>query len=424
MSQQYPYYNEPTHDQGTVDSTSNNAARSTRTSSQEGRLILDVEDKIFLLEQNKHPLVTLLTNVGKVYDGKSWKGAGIRKEPTGNPEFRWNEDYYGGRFAQVSGTYSGSGSVDIDVKGAGSSSAYIFTPGDIVFNASTDERMLVETIKDADTITISANGRSFGSTGASAGSDGEGLYIVGNVNEENSGARNVNTTRTSQETNYTQIFKTSIAVSGTEKQASLYGGPDLRYQRAKKGTQHAKDIERAFWFGEKNVDYNGTQGKPRRSTGGILEFVTSGDSYVHNQGGHLTAPDFNTFLREAFHYGSDEKMLFCSGKVLQAINEFARGQIQTKPSQDTYGVNIKKYVSSFGTVNLVHNPLFQNDFAGMAFMLDMECFKYRYMNNRDTQLQMNVQANDADGQVDQYVSECGLQRMQAPRCALLKGVTG
>jgi hypothetical protein len=41
-----------------------------------------------LLEPNKHPLVTLLTSVGKVYDGKGWKGSSMLKASTGNPEFR------------------------------------------------------------------------------------------------------------------------------------------------------------------------------------------------------------------------------------------------------------------------------------------------------------------------------------------------
>jgi hypothetical protein len=58
-------------------------------SSAEGRLVVDAVDKIFLLEANQHPLVTLLTNVGKTYDGKTWKGSGILKAPTGNAEFKW-----------------------------------------------------------------------------------------------------------------------------------------------------------------------------------------------------------------------------------------------------------------------------------------------------------------------------------------------
>ena len=44
------------------------------------------------------------------------------------------------------------------------------------------------------------------------------------------------------------------------------------------------------------------------------------------------------------------------------------------------------------------------------------------MNNRDTKLMTNIQSPDADGQVDQYITECGLQRQQAPRHALIKGV--
>jgi hypothetical protein len=86
---QFPYYTEPTHDQGIVASSAGNASRSSAVSSAEGRLIVDVVDKIFLLEPNKHPLVSLLTNVGKVWDGKAWKGSSVMKTPTGNPEFGW-----------------------------------------------------------------------------------------------------------------------------------------------------------------------------------------------------------------------------------------------------------------------------------------------------------------------------------------------
>lgn len=198
----------------------------------------------------------------------------------------------------------------------------------------------------------------------------------------------------------------------------------LPYLRAKKGTEHGLDIERAFWFGEKNYDTNGTQGHPRRSTGGVLEFVEAGDSYVQDQGGVLTAPDFNTFLREAFTYGNNRKMLFAGGLVLQAINEMARGQIRVRPKETTYGLNISEYETAFGTIDIVQNPLFVEDYAGYAFLLDMECFRYRHMNNRDTKLMTNVQDPGTDGQVDQYLSEVGLERKQAPRHALLKGVLG
>lgn len=419
MPNTFPYYTEPTHDQGVVTAASGNASRDSATSSAEGRLIVDAVDKIFLLEPNKHPLVSLLTNVGKVWDGKAWVGSSIAKAPTGNPQFTWFEDVYGGRYARVAATYTAS-ATSITVTGAGSSPAYIFTVGDIVKNARTGEHFLVTAIGSTTSITVTS---AFGTTPTVAGAVGDGLFIVGNANEENASARNVNATRSNAQNNYTQIFKTTIALSNTEKAANLYGGRDLPYQRAKKGTEHALDIERAFWFGEKKYDTTGTQGHPRRVTGGVQEFIEGGNSYVQNQGGSLTAPDMNTFLREGFTYGNSTKMLFAGGIVLQAINEIARGQILTKTGDTTYGVRISEWQTPFGIVNIVHNPLFVEDFAGTAFLLDMECFRYRYMEGRDTLLMTNVQAPDVDGEVDQYISEVGLERKQAPRQALLKGVT-
>lgn len=412
----YPYFTEPTHDQGSTSS----AVRTTTVSSAEGRLVVDAVDKIMLLEPNQHPLVTLLTNVGKTYDGKSWQGIGIMKAPAYNTTFDCFEDYYGGRYAKVSSTYS-TGAVTITVTGAGSSSAYIFTVGDIIKNFRTGECMLVATIASSTTITVASTGRAWGTTSAAAGADGDGLYIIGNVNEENSTSRNVNVTRSTKASNYTQIFKTTIAVSDTEKNVKLYGGPDLPYLRAKMGTQHAMDIERAFWFGEKK-DGTGSNSLAQRSTGGVLEFINTGGSYVQDQGGVLTAPDFNTFLREAFTYGSSTKTLFCGGIVLQAINEFARGQLQIQPLAKTYGVEISKYVTAFGTINLVHNPIFVEDWAGYGFLLDMDCFRYRYLNNRDTKLRTNVQSPGVDGEIDEYLTEAGLERNLAAKCALLKGV--
>lgn len=413
----FPFYTEPTHDQGVITAASGNAARTTAVSSAEQRLIVDATDKIFLLEPNKHPLVTLMTQV-RASDG-AYDGARLLKEATENPEFKWFEDVYGGRYAKVAAAYSASASA-IDVTGAGSNSAYIFTVGDIVKNQRTGEQFLVTAITDGNTIAVTS---AFGTTATAAGAAGDELFIIGNANEENSGVRNVNTTRSTPQTNYTQIFKTTMAVSGTENAAGLYGGKDLPYQRGKKGTEHALDIERAFWLGEKKYDTTGTQGHPRRVTGGILEFLTSGNSYVQNQGGPLTASDMNAFLAEGFTYGDSTKMLFAGSKVLQALSEIARGQVVTKTGDTTYGVKISEWMSPFGVINIVHNPLFVGEYAGYGFLLDMDCFRYRFMAGRDTKLETNVQTPGLDGVVDQYISEVGLQRMQAPRHALLKGVT-
>jgi hypothetical protein len=415
----FPYYTEPTHDTGGVTAAAGNAARSSAVSSAEGRLVVDAVDKVFLLEPGKHPLTTLLTQV-TASDG-AYKGSKILKASTGNPEFAWFEDVYGGRFAKAA---AASSNTEIHVTGAGSTPAYIFTVGDIVKNARTGENMLVTVVATGSDTTELTVTRGFGTTASTPVVAGDGLFIVGNVNEENSGARNVNTTRSSKETNYTQIFKTTIAVSGTEDAAKLYGGRDLPYLRAKKATEHALDIERAMWFGQKKLDVTGTQGHPRRATGGVLEFIEGGNSYVQNQGGPLTAPDLNAFLAEGFTYGNSTKTLFAGSQLLLAVNEIGRGQIQTNVGETSYGVKISKWMTAFGEVNIVHNPLFVEEYAGYGFLLDLDCFRYRHMEGRDTKLMTNVQGNDVDGIVDQFVTEAGLERKQAPRHALIKGVVG
>ena len=409
-----------THDTGTATAKQ----RSTAVSSAEGRLKVDMVDKIYLLDSTITPLTALLTNVGKSYDGKTWQGQGMQKRITDNPEFKLLEDKYGGRYAKVVGTYTDPlVACTITVTGAGTSPAYIFTIGDILINKRTGERMEVETVASSTTITIAAGGRSIGSTAAAQGADGDGLYIIGNASEEGATARNVNSTRSATQSNYTQIFRNTFSVTNTEKAINLYGGRDLPYQRAKKGVEHARDVERAFIFGEKGST-TGTNGHPKKYTGGVLEHLETGSGYIQDQGGAITAPDFETFLREGFTYGSTEKILFASGVILSAVSEMARGQIQMRPKETSYGMKISQWESPHGMINIVKHPFFVEDWSGYAMLLDMTSYGYRFIAGRDTSLETNVQANDADGQTDQYLTECGLERNNAPQNALLKGVIG
>lgn len=208
-------------------------------------------------------------------------------------------------------------------------------------------------------------------------------------------------------------------MTGTEKELPLYGGKELPYQRAKKGTEHALAIEQAFWFGQYKDDAAGT-----RATGGVLELIEEGNSYIQAQNGPLTGPDVNEFARNLFSFGSTEKVVFAGGLFIQAVNEIARGQILMAPNETSYGMKIQKWNTIFGTMNIVHvpAPVFVDSYAGYAFGLDMDSFAYRFLVNRDTKLEMNIQPPGTDAEYDQYISEVGLERRQAPRHALLKNV--
>lgn len=377
---------------------------------------------IFKLAPNRHSLVTFLTQFGTYDDGGTTRGSALKKRAVANSTFECDEEYTGGKFAKVSGTYS-TGAVTITVTGAGTSSAYVFTVGDVIFNARTRERMLVATVASATTITVAATGRSLGTTAAAAGQDGDTLLRIGNANEEHAGLRNVNTTQTTQVTNYTQIFRTSIAISGTLNETRLYGGDEIKRLRGQQGTKHAMEIEDAFWFGEA-ANGTGANSKPQRYTGGILEHIESSNAYIQDQDGSLTPPDMAYFVREGMTYGSNTKKLFCGNNILNAIDEMSRGQLQTTMDETTYGIGVRKWHSTAGDIDLIVNAeLFNNDFAGYGFLLDMNSYDYVYMRNRDTKLRLDVGVKGDDGMTDEYITECGLERKLAPQNALIKNVT-
>ncbi len=197
-------------------------------------------------------------------------------------------------------------------------------------------------------------------------------------------------------------------------------------------------IERAFWFGEKKATTlsNHTQ----RVTGGILEYITASGSgaYIQDETGStttkssLTESEFSTFLKYGFDFGSSEKYLFASSTVIAAINNYSQAKLNTKIGETTYGVAISQYVSPFGIVNIVQHPDFvytlsgytsNGGYDGIAFLMDIDTLRYRYMQDRDTTLRTNIQANDVDGQKDEYLSEVGLERKNAAKNAFLKGVS-
>lgn len=383
---------------------------------------------IFIIQPKVNPFTTVLTNWGREsLDGKTYKGSGLRTRTVHQPKFDELSDYEGARTCQVSGTYSASGNLTITVKGAGTSPAYIFTVGDVFLNVRTGEIQKVATVASTTTITTLSTERGIGSSNLGAGADGDDLVIIGNASEEGSGARNINSTRAVNGYNYTQIFKKSFAVTGTEDVSQLYGGPDLPYQRMKKGLEHTKDIEHALLFGARDSLTTGTQGKPMRFTGGVDEFIVSNSAYVQDQGGlPLTRADLDVFLREGFTYGENNKMFMVGANLLSAITEIAQGQLRVVQGASTYGLAINKWISPHGEIDIVHNPLFTGPFVDRGYLLDMDSFKYAFLNgprgSRDTKLRMDIGGNDVDGQLDEFLTECGLERRGAPRNALLKGV--
>lgn len=364
----------------------------------------DVADVVSLLDVNRYPLMAILTNAGK--DPATGEGEALKKKESTDPEFKWFEDEFGKRQLTGSGTVDPDGG-NLTVTGQ---SQYLQV-GDIILVSSQKWVFQVTAIVDANTVTVGPE--LGGATGSAASAVGD-VWLIGNANEEGAGLRDIKSTTIAEVSNYCQIFRTPVGITETARNTQGWVKEnDFDYQRRKKGIEHYVDIERTFIFGKKGILTSGTH--PKRFTSGILgRIATYATANVD------TESEFDSWLESLFAHGNTEKYLFASASVVSMINGWAKGKLQVVNPTKAYGLRIVTYDSPHGTLHIIKHPLLiGTTYGNYAVGLDMEALTYRYLTNRDTKLMTNRQNPGEDSQVDEYLTECGLQMEQEQRHAIM-----
>jgi len=281
---------------------------------------------------------------------------------------------------------------------------------DLVLVTRTNEIFLVSSVS-SNTLTVV---REYGSASASTMNDNDELFRVGNAFEEGAGADISKTVKADSITNYCEIFKTSLTLTGTEMQTTLYGGADLPLRHKMSGIEHAVKMEMAFLYGQK-VEYltssstNPTTSHPKRLTGGILNFISSNAVSV---AGALTENVFNqNFLRPMFdadHNFRQVRTVFVSSFVAGIINSWANNKIRLVPSDKTFGIKASQYHSAYGDVMLILHPLLRGDtYKGYMIGVDMRAVGFRYLVGRNTKLSQDIVRDGTDQRVDEFLTEAG-----------------
>lgn len=364
----------------------------------------DVADVVSLLDVNRYPLMAILTNAGK--DPATNEGKALKKVEAVDPEFKWFEDDFGRRQLTGSSTIDPDGG-NLTITGQ---SQYLQV-GDVILVAAQKWVFQVTAIVDANTVTVGAE--LGGATGAAASAVGD-VWLIGNANEEGAGLRDIKSTVIQDIANYCQIFRTPVGITETSKNTKgLTKENDFDFQRRKKGIEHYVDIERSFLFGKKGIITSGTH--PKRFTAGILSRIAT-----YATANVDTEAEFDTWLESLFAHGNTEKYLLASAAVVSMVNGWAKGKLHIVTPSKVYGLRIVTYDSPHGTLHMIKHPLLTGTtYGNYAVGLDMECLTYRYLSNRDTKLLTNRQANGEDSQVDEYLTECGLQMEQESRHAIM-----
>ncbi len=344
-------------------------------------------------------------------------------EGTNDPEFKHFRDELPNRTVQVNGAVGntpGDTSITID---ADTTNNPLIVPGAVLYNPATGETMLVTAFNGTTGVTVT---RGIGST-ITAIADDTVLTIAGFADKEGGNSPTPVSFDATVQSNYTQIFKTAIQLSGTLQNTYLRTGSKEQENLMKALKLHMGDIERAFFFGNK-AETNGSTAQPTRTTGGLFSMIPNVIDAATNPyadgAGVITEKSFDRALVEnIFAFGSSEKIAFVGPKVAAHMQEIAKNRWAPSQVSGSYGVSMARYSTFAGDI-LVHlHPMFRQvpSMANAMVILDLSHVKYRYMDGRDTKLQKNIQATDFDGVKHQYLTECGLELTQGKVHTIIKG---
>ena len=352
----------------------------------------DVPAAVYELEPDVSPLLLLLNKLGS--------------EAATNPKIEWLEDESMPRLTTLSAS-AASNATSFGV------TADYFRANDVVRFTAGGFAILV-TATAAGTI----SGVKVGGTAQASAANAAEIFIVSNSNAEGATLREIKYPQLVTASNYAQILRSPFGVTGTEEATKHYGGDERLRLQNKFGREHARNIENTLFFGARDLTNTN-----QRMCGGVKEFISTN---VTNDSGGTTEAEWQTFLKSAFRYGSEEKWAFCSPGAMAALEGYARSNIRTQSSSDhasTYGIKMSQYVSGQGIVNLVMHRDWNDSttYGGYIFLLDVEALKYRPL--RSTILRQNVQAPDYDGFKDEYLTEFSLQVQHERKHALLTGVS-
>ena len=258
---------------------------------------------------------------------------------------------------------------------------------------TTGENVLVLTVASGTSMTVR---RAFGTVAAVAIAAAVKLWMVGNAYEEAS-VRPASLLITAvRVTNYTQIFRNTWAVSGTNAATSVIAGgtPDAE-SKSDCAVFHAVDIEKALLYAQK---YQGTlNNQPIHVMDGLLNILAT--SAAGNIGAATASTNWTlleSLLDPAFAVVTDPKnpnmrALFVGGIARRVIHAIARlnSTYYIQGQTTEWGLQFDTIKTPRGTFNIIEHPLFNaygstSTWAKMAIGVDLSTFGLAYMQGRKT----------------------------------------
>lgn len=362
--------------------------------------------------------------------------ARAKKETTDDPEFAWWEEEQAPLVLQVNAAAT-TGDTALTVDTADYDARELVSGDFLLIQGVTSTAYDNEIVEVSSTPSASNSFTvSRGAAGTTADSIASGDYLtkVGSAFAEGVGAPDATTRNPTKYYNYTQIFRTKYEITNTAKETRARTGDALKNDKKRRMFDHSSSLEYAILMG-KRWEGTGSNGKPKRTTGGLIEFLSTAvtQGYTHCIKVFSTTPDEDDILDAiypVFNWESegagDERVVLCGNVFLNTLNKIAKDSNSTRINFDKtiemWGMNLQRWIFPQGTIFLRTHPLMNVHplFKKGAFVLNGAGLIWRPLRNRDTKMRDNIQQNDADAQEGEWLTEGGVEFHHLPTMAYLE----
>lgn len=343
--------------------------------------------------------------------------AGMKKETATDAIITWFEqNYVNNEVSTDAAGYTASvTTINVD-------DGSLLRAGDIIENQTTAEYMYITAVV-TNALTVV---RGFAGTTASAITAAvHKIQKITNAYEEASSKPESITYLGQPMTNYTQIFRTAWGISRSAKQTAFRTGNPLPKTKSDASWQHAVDIERAALWGRKS--WGVKNDKPFHTTDGILSQIKTN---VTAAGGTTNKAQFEDFLQAVFKNNikgqPNERLCFLSNNALRVINDIvwaqSKLQFEVTSATDTFGMNIRRWLSPFGSISFMTHPLMNSGTKASKDMYLIHPAAVTKKVMQDTTIE-TYDNQGVDGEFGGFLSEMGFIYAQELTGGKLTGLT-
>jgi hypothetical protein len=297
-----------------------------------------------------------------------------------------------------------------------------FRAGDQIQADGSGEVMLVTAVTTGtSTLTVT---RGYGSSTPAALSNGLTLNILGNAALEGDTADAARFTARTRKTNYTQIFSSTVEVSGSELAVRQLAVQDeLDYQKQQRLRELLRDLENCVINGRNAAANPEGSSSVRRTMKGLIAFCTS-NSFVPGDGGFpsdasLTEDQLNQALREIWKSSNGHvDLIVVNGQEKRSINGFVGSNRRYGAAEKTYTNLVSQYESDYGVCRVVMSRWVP---TGSVLLLDSSRIDVMPLSGRSFQYKpLGITGDRQSGQV---IGEYTLELRNENAHGVISGLT-